>query len=100
MALREHEMSHFKFFVFDKDNRSDDQLNVVFHKFREELGRDLYLLDPGSNLEMSATFKNSPTRYADIKTTLGVMEVAVKVQHRASENRLGAYEEAVAPGPS
>ncbi|HYA59668.1 MAG TPA: hypothetical protein VED85_04865 [Burkholderiaceae bacterium] len=86
-------MSQFKFFIFDKDNRAEDQLNVVFHKFREELSRDLYVLDPGSNLEMSPTFKNSLSRYAEIKTTLGINEVNIKVHHRASENRLNAYQE-------
>jgi hypothetical protein len=93
-------MSHFKFFIFDRDNRTDDQLKSVFHKFREELSRDLYLLDPGSALDVSPTTKNSLTRYADVKTTLSITEVDVKVQHRASENRLNAYQEAAAPGSS
>jgi len=91
-------MSHFKFFIFDKDNRAEDQLSVVFHKFREELSRDLYLLDPDSTLEMSPTHKSRPSRHAEIKTALGMTEVDRKVQHRASENRLNAYQEATAPG--
>ena len=91
-------MNHFKFFIFDKHSRTEDQLNPVFHKFREELGRDLYLLDPGSHLEMSPTFKNSLSRYAEIRTTLGITDVDTKVNHRASENRLSAYEEAMTPG--
>jgi hypothetical protein len=96
MSMTEGQMSQFKFFIFDKDNRTEDQLNVAFHKFRVRLSDDLVARDPDSSLEVSPTFKNSLSRYAEIKTTLGIAELDIKVRHRASENRLNAYQEPVA----